>query len=206
MAMDPHGSVTQWIAELRVGDVDVAHQEIWKRYFRRLTALAEMKLGSAPRGAEDEEDVALSALRSFFSGVADGRFPKLDDRNNLWSLLAKITACKAINQRNRQLALKRGGGAVRTESALGGGDASGRFDQLANLVDEELTPDFMAAVNEECQLLMNRLPDDQFRRIARMKLEGYTNAEIAADLGVVERTIERKLEIIRGIWLPSAQT
>jgi DNA-directed RNA polymerase specialized sigma24 family protein len=200
--MDTHGSVTQWIAELRDGDADAAHQEIWRRYFRRLMALAEVKLGSAPRGAEDEEDVALSALRSFFSGVADGRFPHLEDRDNLWSLLAKITACKAINQRNRQLALKRGGGNVQSEAALARADSSGRQLQLADLIEEELTPDFIAAVNEECQLLMNQLPNDQFRRIARLKLEGYTNAEIAKDLDVVERTIERKLEIIRGIWLP----
>jgi DNA-directed RNA polymerase specialized sigma24 family protein len=201
--MDTHGSVTQWIAELRAGDADLAHQEIWRRYFRRLMALAELKLGSAPRGAADEEDVALSALRSFFSGVARDRYPQLDDRDNLWSLLAKITACKAINQRKRQLALKRGGGKVRNEAALGEDDASSKEMQLADLVEEELTPDFIVAVNEECQLLMNRLPDDQFRRIARLKLEGYTNAEIAADLDVVERTVERKLEIIRSIWLPS---
>src|SRR5262245_39868049 len=202
MPTESHGSITQWIAELRAGDSDVAHQEIWKRYFRRLMGLAEMKLGSSPRGAEDEEDVAVSALRSFFSGVADGRFPKLEDRHNLWSLLAKITACKAINQRNRQLALKRGGGAVLTGLAVGGDDSSRGHGPLADMIDEELTPDFVAAVNEECQLLMNKLPDDQFRRIARLKLEGYTNAEIAANLEVVERTIERKLEIIRGIWLP----
>ena len=202
MSLDSHGSITQWIAELRAGDADAAHEEIWRRYFRRLTALAELKLGDAPRGAEDEEDVALSALRTFFSGVAGGRFPKLDDRHNLWSLLAKITACKAINQRNRQLALKRGGGAVLTEAKLGG-DEAGRHVRLVDLVDDQLTPEFIAAVNEECQRLMNRLPDDQFRRIARLKLEGYTNAEIAKQFEVVERTIERKLEIIRGIWLPN---
>jgi DNA-directed RNA polymerase specialized sigma24 family protein len=202
MSDDIHGSVTQWIAELRTGDADTAHQEIWERYFRRLAALAAMKLGSAPRAAEDEEDVALSALRSFFSGVAGGRFPHLEDRDNLWSLLARITACKAINQRNRQLALKRGGGAVLSSDALDAGDESSRQGGLAGLVDDELTPDFVVAINEQCHLLMNSLPNDQFRRIARLKLEGYTNAEIAADLGVVERTVERKLELIREIWTP----
>src|SRR5262245_44885652 len=137
MPQDPRGSVTRWIAELKVGDSDVAHQEIWKRYFQRLRALAGVKLGNAPRGAEDEEDVALSALRSFFSGLEDGRFPRLEDRHNLWSLLAKITACKAINQRNRQLALKRGGGAVLTGLAVGGDDSSGGDEPLAETLDEQ---------------------------------------------------------------------
>jgi DNA-directed RNA polymerase specialized sigma24 family protein len=34
-----------------------------------------------------------------------------------------------------------------------------------------------------------------------MKLEGYTNREIAELLGRVERTIERKLSRIRQAWL-----
>jgi DNA-directed RNA polymerase specialized sigma24 family protein len=195
---DPRGSITQWIADLKTGEAHSAHRELWDRYFHRLTALAGKKLGNAPRGSEDEEDVALSALRTFFSGVRNNRFPRLDDRHNLWALLAKITACKAINQRNRQLALKRGGGMVRTDTALAG-DSTGL--QLADLVEDELTPDFIVAINEECQLLMDRLPDDKFRRIARLKLEGYTNAEIAAQFKVVERTIERKLEIIRTTWI-----
>jgi DNA-directed RNA polymerase specialized sigma24 family protein len=203
--MDIHGSVTQWIAELKAGDADAAHQELWDRYFRRLASLARSKLGAAPRSAEDEEDVALSALRSFFVGFADGRFPRLEDRHNLWSLLAKITACKAINQRERQLAQKRGGGMVRSEASLDREAEQGRHRQLSELVDEELTPDFIAAVNEECQILMDLLPDDKLRRIAQLKLEGYTNAEIAGQFDVVERTIERKLEVIRTTWISKSE-
>ncbi len=72
---------------------------------RKLDSLRD-RAASKIFGSEDEEDVAVSALRSFYSGVAAGRFPQLEDRHNLWALLAKITACKAINQRNRQLAQK----------------------------------------------------------------------------------------------------
>ncbi len=46
------------------------------------------------------------------------------------------------------------------------------------------------------------LLDDPLRRIALWKLDGYTNEEIAG-AGMMDcavRTVERKLERIRGIW------
>jgi RNA polymerase sigma factor (sigma-70 family) len=197
--MDAEGSVTQWIAELALDEADKAQEELWKRYFRRLVSLARLKLGDSPRGAADEEDVAISALNSFFGGAADGRFPQLKDRDSLWPLLAKITSHKAIDQRRRQTAKKQGGGRVRGNSAIFPKDASGAQWTDA-LLEDELRPDFLAAVNEQCQRLMDRLPDDRMREIARLRLEGYTNAEIASRLGVVQRTIERKVDMIRDYW------
>jgi DNA-directed RNA polymerase specialized sigma24 family protein len=38
------------------------------------------------------------------------------------------------------------------------------------------------------------------RSVATYKLEGYTNDEIAARLGCVTSTVERKLARIRGQW------
>jgi len=199
---DIRGSVTQLIADLQIGDVHDAQQEIWERYFRRIVALARQKLGNSPRGCEDEEDVALSALDSFFRGVANNRFPQLRDRDNLWALLATLTARKEINQRKRQTALKRGG----QEYVLPLG--SPQRNQLQELIDDEIGPDFIVALQDECRNLMEALADDRLRQIATWKLEGWTNAEVARELGVVERTVERKLELIRSIWSihdPSAE-
>ena len=197
--MTNEGSVTRWIAELEFGRVDEAQEELWKRYFRRLVGLANLKLGETPRAAADEEDVATAALKSFFDGVADGRFPRLHNRDDLWPLLAKITAYKALDQQRYLLAEKRGGGRVRGDSAIR--DPS---DSLVGwpvaLVDEELRPDFLVAISEQCDRLLALLPDDQLREIARRRLEGYTNAEIAKELGVIERTVERRLSLIRSLW------
>jgi DNA-directed RNA polymerase specialized sigma24 family protein len=44
------------------------------------------------------------------------------------------------------------------------------------------------------------LTDDQMRLIARRRLEGYKNAEIAKELGIIERTVERRLWLIRSLW------
>ena len=111
MSPEPDGSVTSWIDRLRVGD-DVAARRLWERYFHALVRLARADLRAKPRGAVDEEDIALSAFDSFCRGAEQGRFPRLDDRDGLWRLLVTITARKVVDQVERQCRQKRGGGRV----------------------------------------------------------------------------------------------
>ena len=95
MSSQEDGSVTGWIGDLRVGG-DSAAQHLWERYFHRLVHLARARFHSARRTGiiEDEEDVALGALDSFCRGVALGRYPQLDNREDLWRLLVVITIRK----------------------------------------------------------------------------------------------------------------
>jgi DNA-directed RNA polymerase specialized sigma24 family protein len=202
-AMSVDDSVTRWIAELELGRTDEAaekaQEELWRRYFKRLMGLANLKLGQTTRSVADEEDVATAALNSFFTGAADGRFPRLHDRHDLWPLLAKITARKALDQQRWLLAEKRGGG--RVQDAMWLAEVS---NSLANcpaaLIDEELGPEVLVTMSEQCDRLMAMLPDDELRQIARRRLEGYTNAEIATEIDTIERTVERRLQLIRSIW------
>lgn len=198
-------SVSLWIDELKHGESEAARR-LWDRYFHRLVGLARTKLVDATRRAADEEDVALSAFDSFFRGVERGRFEALQDRDDLWRLLAAITARKAAHQRRDLAAQKRGGGRVAGESALDGGDGrfddasqhpAGGFDRLAGDVP---TPEFVALVAEQIRRRLERLPEEMLRTIALAKLEGYGNQEIADRLGVAPRTVERKLQWIREIW------
>ncbi len=148
----------------------------------------------------DAEDVVTTALQSFFAGVAHKRYPRLENRHDLWPLLAKITAHKALDQQRWLLAEKRGGGQVRGDSALASPSGS-QADWPAGLVENEIGPDVLVSMIEQCNRLMELLTDDPMRQIARRRLEGYNNAEIAKELGVVERTVERRVQLIRGIWL-----
>src|SRR4051812_23225517 len=91
-ASDLGGSVTAWIGALKANDV-AAKRKLWDRYFERLARCARGAFGKN-LGVVDEEDIALSALATFFSGAAKGRFPALSDREGLWRLLAFITARK----------------------------------------------------------------------------------------------------------------
>jgi hypothetical protein len=75
-------SVSDWIGQLKAGD-ERAAQRLWEDYFQRLVRLARARLQGVPRRAADEEDVALSAFDSFCRGAEAGRFPRLNDRDDL---------------------------------------------------------------------------------------------------------------------------
>jgi DNA-directed RNA polymerase specialized sigma24 family protein len=85
------------------------------------------------------------------------------------------------------------------EADLSPGDAE-EAAALDQLVGREPSPAFAAQVAEEFSRLLDLLGEEELRSIARWKLEGYTNAEIAARLGCRERKVERKLRVIRGLW------
>ena len=114
------GSVTAWIGALRGGDSDEAAHRLWDRYFDRLVDLARARLRFAARGPDDEEDAALSAFESLCRGVTEGRFVRLGGRDELWRLMATITARKAADRIEREGRQKRGGGRVRGEAELDG--------------------------------------------------------------------------------------
>ena len=148
----------------------------------------------------DEEDVALSAFASFCRAAAQGRFPRLDDRDDLWQVLMMLTARKAINLIERECSQKRGGGrvvpAVARRATQGGSEA----DALAGLPAPGPTPEFAAEVAEECRRRLEALGDDALRGVVVDKMEGYTNEEIAARRGWSLGKVERKLRLIRKTW------
>jgi DNA-directed RNA polymerase specialized sigma24 family protein len=199
--MDEPGSITRWIDDLRAGAPGAA-QPLWERYFGPMVALARARLRRvrwASGGIQDEEDAALSAFDSFCGGMAQGGFPLLNDRDDLWRLLIVITERKAADQLQRQRRLKRGGGRVVDEAALASGTGTGvaGFDSLAGPAPE---PEFAVAMAEQCQRLLDNLGDETLRQVALLKLESYTTEEIAARLGCAPRTVANKLKLIRLRW------
>ena len=190
--MQEQPSISRWIAALKQGDGQAA-QRLWESYFERLVHLARARLRGVRRGAADEEDVALSAFDSLCRGAVAGRFPRLDDRDDLWQLLMRITVCKAIDLRQYETCQKRGGGQTRNLSDL-------PDDCIALLSGDEPSPELAAQLAEEYTLMMSRLGNPTLRDLAQWKLEGYTNHEIASRLGCAVATVERKLLLIRQIW------
>jgi DNA-directed RNA polymerase specialized sigma24 family protein len=199
--MASSASVTTWIDQLRAGNRDAARR-LWERYNRHLIGLARKRLCGlgVSRRDSDEEDVALSAFDSFCCAAEQGRFPRLDDRDQLWAVLACITARKALDLRNYQRREKRGGGQVGGESVLDALLGTEGGDGLGQVVGREPTPEDEAQEAETFRRLLALLPTEELRAIALAKLEGYTNAEIAARQRCALATVERRLGTIRAVW------
>jgi DNA-directed RNA polymerase specialized sigma24 family protein len=184
-------TVTHWISSLKDGDPEAA-QRLWNSYCTRLVELARARLRGVSRRVADEEDVALCAFDSFCRGAECGRFPRLDDPDDLWQLLVVITVRKAYNLARRESRQTRGSGRVQAFSELEGASVEA--------IAAEPTPELAAQAAEECRRLLNRLDSDSLRAVALWKMEGYTNEEIAGKLGCVRYTIDRKLRAIRQLW------
>lgn len=185
--MTPEGSITRQLGPLKAGD-DAAIQAVWERYFSRLVGLARKKLGGRAGGVADEEDAAISAFDSFCRAAEAGRFPRLNDRDDLWHVLVTITARKAANVVRHENAGKRGGGAPPGDEAL------------ADAIAGEPDPAFAAEAAEQCRHLLAVLGDEELRSVAVWKMEGHTNEEIAVKLNRSVGSVERKLRLIRCLW------
>jgi DNA-directed RNA polymerase specialized sigma24 family protein len=192
-------SVTFWLARLKSGD-RTAIQHLWERYFDRLVRLARRRLEQNPRRDADEEDAALSAFHSFCQRVEGGRFPQLEDRTDLWRLLVVITSRKALKQAEANRRAKRGGGHVRGESIFLRATQDEEEAGIHLIADQTPTPDFAVQMAEGVQELLAQLDDQGLRELALLKLEGYSNEEIAERLACAVRTVERRLRGIRAIW------
>jgi DNA-directed RNA polymerase specialized sigma24 family protein len=185
-------SVTGWIDQLANGNSQAA-EHLWQHVCAQLQEFARQKLDVQTRRRYDENDAANSAFHSLCRGLADGRI-EAENRDALWGLLAVITSRKISAQRryfNRQ---KRGGGDERGESGFG--------EAGINAVSgNQVTPDVLAEVSESCAQLLDAISDESMKKIVLLKFQGATNGEVASELNCTRRTIERKLERIRRIWV-----
>jgi DNA-directed RNA polymerase specialized sigma24 family protein len=187
-----------WVAQLKDGD-PAAAQRLWNTYFLRMVSAARTKLQGVSSRMADEEDVALSAFKSFCRGTREGRFPQVLEEEDPWPLLLALTKHKALDLVRFEQRAKRGQSKLHADASPG---AQSRADTaaLAQLCGKGPDPHELIQAAEACQNLLNRLNDTILLAIALWRMEGFTVDEIAFKLGCTPRTIERKLQIIRRLW------
>lgn len=201
METEDVGSVSILIRRLKspadAAERDAATRALWHRYYLRLVSQARHRLGRNLRGRVSEEDVAAEAIEVLFRYAAQDRFPRLDDRDDLWRLLQTITACKSFNA----LRKVRREGKVHDEQWYDDvrPDAPGRA--LDRAADDGPGPEETVAFTDLVGRLMSCLGLEE-RRVAMLRLRNFGNKEIAAELGLGLRSVERKLQIVRNAWAP----
>lgn len=183
----PDPPISHWLAKLKDGD-GAAIEGLWRYYEPRLLELARTRLLWASKAVADEDDLVVSVFESFWKGTQNGKFSGLFHRHELWAMLVHITCQKAID-RNRKDKTKKRGGDRKHEELLA--------DEVREL---RPTPETEAEMKDQLRHLLELLPDELTCRVAVLRMQGHLNEEIAAELNIAVRTVERRLGMIRDIW------
>lgn len=183
--------VSHWIDQVKIGDSSAANG-LWQHYFDRLVSSVRQRLYGQNRAVSDEEDIVLSVFESFYSAVQKGRFPDLCDRDDLWRLLLRMSARKVVDKRRHDQRQRRGG-----EVQIHSLDKKTDENHIIEAIGDEPTPQMVLMMQESVEKLFSHLGVGQLRDLAGAKLEGYSNAELAERFECSERTIERRLHLIR---------
>lgn len=159
-----------------------AANELYQRYAQRLCQQVERRIGRHLQGRLEAGDILQSAFRTFFRRAANGEF-EIDHTGELWNLLVTITLNKIRGQAEHHCAGKRD---PRRELRIG--------DQVSpDLIACEPSEVEAIALDDELEVLLAKLagPDAD---IIRLRLAGYTTAEIASRIGCSRVTVWRKLD------------
>jgi RNA polymerase sigma-70 factor (ECF subfamily) len=178
------------LGELSRGGNEEAARRLFDEYVDRLLALARAHLSQRLAQRVDPEDVVQSVFRTFFGRVKDGRF-HIQGRDDLCKLLTTITLHKVLRQVNFHRAAKRN---PQQEAARGDWSR----EDLVNLLTREPSPEVTIAFLDQLEHLVGRLRPRE-REILDLRLQGYTNEEIAARLGTYERAVRRDFERVKAV-------
>ena len=184
--MSSVGSVSHWIAQVKSGD-EMALAKLHQRYWPALVGLARQRLHGSPIPG-DEEDIAQQAFFGFYEAVRNQRVPNLENRYQFLALLSHIVACKVCNQINHEMTVRKGGGRVQSGS------------KIMALVEDSTYSPLQEAILKECyQKYVAGMPES-LRRFAELFLQGYTRLEIAEQVGCADRTVDRKILLVKEYW------
>jgi RNA polymerase sigma factor (sigma-70 family) len=173
------------LRRFQAGDRQAA-DDLFAHYSDKLARLAGRFLSDRLAGREAPEDVAQSALRTFFRRNQDARF-RIDSSADLWRLLARITILKAQTKGRRHTAEMRD---VRAEAGCV------PIGWIAEAAAREPGPDEAAALVDETERLLKGLPP-LYGDILQMLMERRSKSEIARELGISRATVHRVADLLR---------
>jgi RNA polymerase sigma factor (sigma-70 family) len=185
MGINQTSPAVELLNRWRGGD-QAAAKLLFELYSDKLTVLADSYLSDRLRRRVAGEDIAQSALRTFFRRKACGEF-HVDSEAGLWRLLVTITLAKVRTHARHHTAQIRD---VNAEVA-GVGD-----EWFYEAIAQEPGPQEAATLTDLVEAVLEGLPSAHGEILA-LRLEGHTNEDIAGKLGVSRQTIQRALSFLR---------
>jgi RNA polymerase sigma factor (sigma-70 family) len=201
--LETEGSLTIYARELYSSDPcrrDEAAWQLWLRFSERLVATVKRRIDHRILRRTGAEDVVQALFAAFFDAGPGPNGPPRD-RAELWRRLVHFTMCTVANTVDYHQAQRRD---YRREIPLEDLVTAADGPRPRALEPEDyrvLDPADDAIAQIEFKRLLDLLPPD-LSQVFAMRLDGYTNAEIARQIGRVERTVELKMTTIRGLLRP----
>jgi DNA-directed RNA polymerase specialized sigma24 family protein len=142
----------------------------------------------------DNEDIASDAFADFFRALKEGKFSSLGNRSEIWKLLATIAVRKSAASYRFEQAQRRGGG-----------QQVYSFEELrqqSSAMVSRRKPITDAHIEE----LIKSIKDRSLARVARMKINGLENHEIARQLDCSIRRVQYMVKDIENLILGKHST
>lgn len=169
------------LLRIRSGQADAA-TDLYRRYARRIRALAQKQIGAKLGGRLEPEEIVQSVFRTFFRRLTEGHY-EVPAGEEIWGLFLVIALNKVRTAARFHSAACRDVG--RTESLP---------EHAVGLPASE--DDDLAALQQVVAELLDRLPESH-RAVVSLRIEGFTVSEISQKTGISRRTTERVLQRFR---------
>lgn len=177
------------LSMFRAGNEQAA-RELYERYVDRLLALARKRISQRMASRVDPEDIVQSVFRTFFGRVKKGQF-RIADQDDLCKLLVRITVHKTL----RQVAFHK---AAKRDPSLEAGQDGYSAEGIQRVHDDEPGHEDAVAFLDQLEDFLAQLRPEE-RQILEMRMQGYSNDEIAKKLNIYDRKIRRTIERIRAL-------
>lgn len=190
------GRLDRCLQKIREGDPH-AISEFFNTYLERSVQLAKSQLEIGEARLIDEEVAAVSAIESLIIRVRGGDYADVNDHVSLWNLLALIIHRKLIKYRRRMYRPKRSP----ENPIVGVDDVTGDSSWGAGVSAVDQNPPAISSVIAEETLaqILKRLSDNEASSVLLLRLEGYSDVEIAEKLQHTRNWVQRRNKKIRRI-------
>lgn len=155
--------------------VEAAQHAISEKYSRQVRVIARVLLGPQLRQHFDSMDLLQSVHHSILIGLRQQRY-QFSDPDKLIALACTILrrkVAKKWRRTRRQLNL----------SSNSTGSTESLADLLSSITNHETDPSMIAQFNDQLAEICSQMGETE-RQMLEMRLDGYTNQEVAERLGL----------------------